>query len=148
MWLALLIAPPREVAAAGPQIVVGAFSQGNMAGWEPKAFKGWTVYSLVYDPEKKSTVLQAVSQAAASGRFRNIRIDLTKTPFLNWSWKISVPLCGIDETIKAGDDFSARVDVVVARGIMGLSTLSVNYIWASQHPSGSAWPSPFTGNSG
>ena len=27
---------------------------------------------------------------------------------------------------------------------MGLRSLSVNYVWASQHPRGSAWPSPFT----
>lgn len=144
--LALTIVTPREAAAAGPQIVVGAFSQGSMAGWEQKGFKGETVYSFVYDPEKKSTVLQAVSQAAASGRFRRTKIDLTKTPFLNWSWKISAALSGIDETVKAGDDFSARVYIVVERGIMGLSSLSVNYVWASQHPSGSAWPSPFTGH--
>jgi len=134
------------VAASGPQIIVGAFSQGNMVGWEHKAFKGETLYSLIYDPEKKSIVVQAVSQAAASGRFRKVRIDLTKTPFLNWSWKISDALSGIDETVKAGDDFSARVYVVVERGIIGLSSLSVNYVWASQHPAGSAWPSPFTGN--
>ena len=144
--LALMIVTPREAAADGPKIVVGAFSQGSMAGWEHKRFKGETAYSLVYDPEKKSTVLQAASQAAASGRFRKTRIDLTKTPFLNWSWKISDALSGIDETVKAGDDFSARVYVVVERGIMGLSSLSVNYVWASQHPSGSAWPSPFTGH--
>jgi hypothetical protein len=139
-----MIAPPREADAAGQQILIGAFSQDSMAGWEQKAFKGETAYSLVYDPEKKSTVLQAVSRAAASGRFRKIKVDLTKTPFLNWSWKVSDALAGIDETVKAGDDYSARVYVVVERGVMGSSTLSVNYVWASQHPTGSAWPSPFT----
>ena len=138
--LALMIVTPREAAADGSKIVVGAFSQGSMAGWEQKGFKGETEYSLVYDPEKKSTVLQAVSQAAASGRFRKMRINLTKTPFLNWSWKVSDALVGLDETAKAGDDYAARVYVVVERGIMGLSSLSVNYVWASQHPSGSAWP--------
>ena len=144
MLLVLMIVPPRKADAAGPQIIVAAFSQGSMAGWEQKAFKGETAYSFVYDPEKKSTVLQAVSQAAASGRFRKMRINLTKTPFLNWSWKVSDALVGLDETAKAGDDYAARVYVVVERGIMGLSSLSVNYVWASQHPSGSAWPSPFT----
>ena len=27
---------------------------------------------------------------------------------------------------------------------MGLSSLSVNYVWASRHPAGSTWSSPFT----
>ena len=144
MLLALMIAQPLGADAADQQIVVGAFSQGSMAGWDQKAFKGETDYSLVYDPEKRTTVLHAVSRAAASGRFRRMNVDLTKTPFLNWSWKVSEALDGIDETVKAGDDFSARVFVVVERGIMGFSTLSVNYVWASQHLAGSAWPSPFT----
>jgi hypothetical protein len=144
MLLAFMIAQPQGADAADQQIVVGAFSQGSMAGWDLKAFKGETDYSLVYDPEKRSTVLHAVSRAAASGRFRKMNVDLTKTPYLNWSWKVSEAQVGLDETVKAGDDFPARVFVVVERGIMGLSTLSVNYVWASQHPTGSAWPSPFT----
>lgn len=141
---AVMMAQPQQAAATDPRIVVGAFSQNAMTGWENKAFKGNTVYALVYDSEKKSTVLQATSQGAASGRFRKMKIDLIKTPFLNWSWKVSDALSGIDETAKTGDDYSARVYVVMERGIMGLSSLSVNYVWASQHPSGSAWPSPFT----
>jgi hypothetical protein len=144
MLLALMFAQPLGADAADRQIVIGAFSQGSMSGWDQKSFKGETDYSLVYDPDKKATVLHAVSRAAASGRFRKLNVDLTKTPFLNWSWKVSEALAGIDETEKAGDDFSARVFVVVERGIMGFSTLSVNYVWASQHPAGSAWSSPFT----
>ena len=27
---------------------------------------------------------------------------------------------------------------------MGMNSLSVNYVWASQHPAGSTWSSPFT----
>lgn len=32
-----------------------------------------------------------------------------KTPFLNWSWKVMNTFPGIDETMKSGDDFSARI---------------------------------------
>ena len=131
--------------AADQSIAVGQFSKASLAGWERKAFKGETDYALVYDAAKKATVLQAVSSAAASGRFRKIAIDLTKTPFLNWSWKVSDPLVGNDENAKSGDDFSARLYVVAERGIMGMTSLSVNYVWASRHPAGSSWPSPFTG---
>ncbi len=133
-----------ETHAADQTIAVGEFSKASLAGWERKAFKGETIYDFVYDPAKRATVLQALSNAAASGRFRKLVVDLTKTPFLNWSWKISDPLVGIDENAKAGDDFSARIYVVVERGIMGMNSLSVNYVWASQHPAGSMWPSPFT----
>ncbi len=130
--------------AADQSIALGQFSEGSLAGWERKAFKGETDYTFVYDAAKRATVLQAISSSAASGRFKKIAIDLTKTPFLNWSWKVSDPLVGNDENAKGGDDFSARLYVVAERGIMGVSSLSVNYVWASQHPTGSSWPSPFT----
>ena len=133
-----------DIYAANQTIAVGEFSKASLAGWEQKAFKGETTYAFVYDPAKRTTVLQAVSSAAASGRFRKLVVDLTRTPFLNWSWKVSDPLAGIDENTKGGDDFSARIYVVVERGIMGMNSLSVNYVWASQHPAGSTWPSPFS----
>ena len=133
-----------NIHAADQTISVGEFSKTSLAGWERKVFKGETKYDFVYDPAKRATVLQAVSSDAASGRFRKLVVDLTKTPFLNWSWKVSDPLVGVDENAKAGDDFSARIYVVVERGIMGMNSLSVNYVWASQHPAGSTWPSPFT----
>lgn len=130
--------------AAGPSIVIGEFSKASLVGWEQKSFKGETKYEFVYDSAKKMTVLQATSSSAASGRIRKIVIDLTKTPYLNWSWKVSDPLIGLDENTKAGDDFSARIYVVVERGIMGMSSLSANYVWASRREVGSVWPSPFT----
>jgi len=134
-----------RASSASEIVMVGQFSKSSLAGWEQKAFKGETDYTLVYDAAKKMTVLQAASSAAASGRFRRITVNLTETPFLNWSWKVSDLLVGNDEKAKAGDDFAARIYVVVERRIMGLTSLSVNYVWASQHPVGSSWASPFTG---
>lgn len=147
-WLVLLLTlgTPQQAAAGEPSVFVGAFSQGLLAGWQTKSFKGETEYSLVYDPEKKVTVIETRSNGAASGRYRKLRVDLVKTPFLNWSWKVSDPIRGVDEDSKVGDDFSARLYVVVERGIMGFGSLSVNYVWVSQHPVGSAWSSPFTKN--
>jgi hypothetical protein len=142
LLIAFSIAPTNLVFGAEKSVVVGDFSKSSSVGWENKVFKGETKYSFVYDPTTKTTVLQAVSNAAASGRYRQLRVDLTKTPFLNWSWKVLDGLSGIDENSKAGDDFSARIYVVVDRGIM--SSLSVNYVWASMHPTESAWTSPYT----
>lgn len=50
----------------------------------------------------------------------------------------------IDESVKSGDDFPARIYVVVKRGILGASSLALNYVWASQHSLGSEWPSPYS----
>ena len=72
--------------AAAETVQVGRFSSGDLAGWDDKSFKGQTQYELV--PGPSGTVLQASTDGMASGRFRKIRVDLAKTPVLNWSWKI------------------------------------------------------------
>jgi hypothetical protein len=71
-------------------------------------------------------------------------VDLAKTPVLNWSWKIEAPYRDIDESTKAGDDFPVRVYVVVERGLLGLRTRAMNYVWASAKPAGTRWPNPYT----
>jgi len=142
--LALGVCVASLAVAGDARVLVGSFSRGSLEGWEKKSFKGETAYAIAYDSERKATVLNAIAAGTASGRFRRIKIDLTKTPFLNWSWKVSKGFVALDENTRAGDDFAARVYVVVERGILGLSSLSVNYVWASQHAVGSAWPSPFT----
>ena len=56
------------------------------SGWEQESFVGKTQYKLVN--KEGAIVLKASSNAAASGLFKKIRIDLEKTPYLNWSWQI------------------------------------------------------------
>jgi hypothetical protein len=136
--------PSAAAMAQENTVAIGRFSAGSLAGWERKAFKGETRYSLVPDPDRRTTVLQATSDAAASGLFRRVKVDLTKTPYLTWSWKVASTYPGIDENAKAGDDFPARVYVVVERGLAGMSSISLNYVWASQHATGNLWPSPYT----
>ncbi|OGB25470.1 MAG: hypothetical protein A3I66_15380 [Burkholderiales bacterium RIFCSPLOWO2_02_FULL_57_36] len=128
----------------GQSIPVGAFSSGDFSGWTEKSFKGHTIYEVVKDQELRKSVVRAQTQDAASGRFKKITIDLSRTPILNWSWKIEKPYTGIDENTKAGDDFPVRVYVVVERGFLGLSTKALNYVWASKNLIGASWSNPFT----
>jgi hypothetical protein len=141
----VLVVPLAIQALAQPAtVMVGRFSQNTLSDWRSRSFKGNTKYQLVKDAETGTVVLTATATATASGRYREIKIDLTKTPFLNWSWKVANIFPGIDESVKSGDDFPARIYVVVERGILGSSSLALNYVWASQHALGSEWPSPYT----
>lgn len=144
LLLYLVLTGAVSAQSSSETVPVGRFSDGTLAGWEKRAFKGETKYSFVLDSEIKSTVLQANADTSASGMVWKINVDLSKTPFLNWSWKVTNTFAGIDENAKAGDDFPARIYVVVERGIFGMSSLSLNYVWASQHAVGSIWSSPFT----
>ena len=141
---ALLIVLPLTVfPCTASELVVGKFSLGDLTGWSDEIFKGRTTYALVADNGKN--VLKAHSVKAASGLIRKIKLDPKEYPILRWSWKVEHSLKKEDVKHKSGDDFAARVYVVFPRTFIW-NTRAINYVWASKMPSGSAAPSPYTGN--
>lgn len=123
---------------------VGAFSKGLLTGWKAKEFKGATKYGLVTLENVK--VLKADSDNAASGLYYEQRIDLDKTPVMNWRWRVEKPLTGLNEQEKSGDDFAARVYVVVSGGLVFWNTKAINYVWSSAISKDQSWPNPFAGD--
>lgn len=141
MMLTLLLG----TAARAQTLPVGEFSAGRLDDWQTQVFEGETDYRIAQDEDGR-TALRAVSEAAASGLYREITVDLTETPRLRWSWKVDNILEGVDERTKAGDDFPARVYVVVSGGALFWRTRSLVYVWSSHQPAGTLWDNPFTGN--
>jgi hypothetical protein len=90
-------------------------------------------------------VLKAESKAAGSGLFKEQRIDLEKTPVLNWSWRIANRLSGLNEQSKSGDDYAARIYVVVNGGLAFWQTKAINYVWAGNTAKDTVWPNAFAG---
>ena len=125
------------------ELAVGSFSSGDLSGWEDKAFKGKTIYTLV--PEEGKKVLMARSQHAASGLLKKITLDARKYPLLRWSWKVARTVKKEDITKKSGDDFAARVYVVFPRSFFW-QTRAINYVWSAKMPKNSSAPSPYTAN--
>ncbi len=126
---------------------VGQFTGGLLTDWDEKSFQGHTQYSLVMDRLLETSVLQAHSQASASGLMRKLDIDLTRTPYLNWSWKITKTIKHNNEQSKEGDDYPARIYIVASGGLAFWKTRALNYVWSSHHDIGQHWPSVYTGNS-
>lgn len=131
-------------AVQAQELVVGAFSRGELDSWKEKVFSGKTGYAIVELPTGKA--LRATSTAAASGLFKEITVDLEQTPYLHWSWRIGSTFKGNDERSKAGDDYPARVYVVVSGGLLFWRTRAVNYVWSSHQAEGAEWPNAFTDN--
>lgn len=129
---------------AAPRIDIARFSQGDLTGWHERSFRGRTDYRLVR--MEANTVLQARSDASASGLYREVEVDLTQTPILHWSWKTDTLLQGKDERTRTGDDYPARIYVVFSGGAFFWRTRAINYVWSSHQPRGSQWPNAFTGN--
>lgn len=130
------------VCAAGERIDVGRFSQNDMNGWEKKIFANETRYQL--DSEATGVALHAESDGTASGLVRRISIDLEKTPYLHWSWKVNNILHGNDERSRAGDDYPVRIYVVFSGGMFFWRTRAINYVWSSHQAVGTRWPNAFT----
>lgn len=132
--------------------------------WTPLTFDNidrHTRYELV--DEQGARVVRAVSDSAASGLIRRIRIDPNEFPLVQWRWKIANVIDRSDVTQKAGDDYPARIYITfeydperasfldaakyrAARALFGADTpyRALNYIWERKAPRGSIVPNPYT----
>jgi hypothetical protein len=143
-YILILLSVAIRAEAGREKLMIGSFSSGSLDHWEPKEFKGQSVYQLV---ELAGTrALKAESTDSASGLFKEQRIDLQKTPVMNWSWRIENRLGNFNEQAKSGDDYAARVYVVVSGGLTFWRTRAINYVWASSSPTGKIWPNAFAGD--
>ncbi|ARO88881.1 DUF3047 domain-containing protein [Nitrosospira lacus] len=130
--------------AADDRVDIARFSRSDLSGWQSKAFAGETRYSL--QNKDGRTALRADSNAAASGLYREVSIDLGKTPILNWTWQAGNILAGADERTRAGDDYTMRVYVVFSGGLLFWRTRAINYVWSNSQPVDSSWLNAFTNN--
>jgi hypothetical protein len=148
LLLASLLTLALTTNALAEEVVVGRFSRGDLGGWQEKSFVGHTQYQIVATPPNspQGQALQAQSQGTASGLFKEITIDLKKTPWLNWSWRIDSTFSGNDERSKGGDDYPARVYVVVSGGLLFWKTRAINYVWSSNQALDSGWDNAYTSN--
>ncbi len=118
------------------------FPEPDLSQWKERSFSGNSEYKLV--TQDGQNVLQATTANAASVLYKSQKIDLTKTPYLSWSWKIDNVFTGNDEKDKTGDDFPARLYVVAQTGLLPWETVAINYVWSSSEPLGSDWSNPYT----
>lgn len=154
--------------AAGPPLVVGAFSRmtpgGAFAdGWEPLRLgdAAPSTYALVRDG--RGVVVRARADDSASGLVRRLRVDLAATPVLAWRWKVDGVIARGDVTRRDGDDYPARIyvtfDFPVSRlsfgdrvkyralralGYRDVPTRALNYIWANRAGETRIVDNPFT----
>jgi hypothetical protein len=140
----VLLAVSALALSADETVSIGRFSAGDLKDWQSKSFQGETQYSLAEQDGRRA--LLADSRGTASARYREIRVDLNRTPWLNWSWRVDRVLSGVDERTKAGDDYPARVYVVVSGGAAFWKTRSLVYVWSSNQPVGASWHNAFTSN--
>jgi hypothetical protein len=126
---------------ANAAINISSWQNEGLSNWEHKEFSGNTIYSI--NKYKQRFALKAISNDSASGLVLTKKIDLLKTPYLNWSWLAEKKLIGLEEQTKSGDDFIARIYVVIDGGFFVWKTKSLNYVWSSNQEPGMLWDNPF-----
>ena len=140
IFLLLMLTTPGHAARQD----VGRFSSGELSGWQEKSFEGRTLYELKTLDDRQA--LYASSRGSASGLYREITVDLDRTPFLHWSWRVESLIRDNDERAKSGDDYAARVYVIFSGGLYFWRTRAINYVWSSNQDAGAEWPNAFTAN--
>ena len=124
------------------EIKVFDFTQEELKTLKVRKIKGKTIYQV--GSNENGNYLRAEAEGKASGLGKEVNIDLTKTPFLNITWKVEKDLSGIIENSKKGHDYAARIFVVKKTGATALSNRAINYVFSSNSSVGENWPSPYT----
>ena len=127
------------------EIKVFNFTEKELSQLDVRKVRGAdnnTIYSV--GSNENGNFLKAVADNAASGLGKEIKIDLSITPFINITWKIEKDLPGIRENTKKGHDFAARVFVVKKTGATPLSNRAINYVFSSNNEIGFNAQSPYT----
>ncbi|MFH2133093.1 MAG: DUF3047 domain-containing protein [bacterium] len=113
----------------------------NLEDWQEKQFQGQTIYRKTI-LEGRGTI-EADSRGSASALFKETVIDIREFRYLSWRWRIIRQPETRNEREKEGDDFAARVYVVVKEGPFPWQTRAINYVWSKREKKGAAWPNPF-----
>jgi hypothetical protein len=142
-WIILLVSVTACLNVAASTNLT-SLNDNGIQHWEAKVFSGKSIYTI--DKYKGRLALHAISHNSASGLLLKKQIDLAITPYINWSWLIEKKLLPLDERSKRGDDFVARIYVVIDGGFWFWNTKSLNYVWSSNQDKGLVWDNPFAGS--
>jgi hypothetical protein len=130
--------------ADGPPL----FSVTGLHGWEPEGMlnRKRTDYDLVQDAGARVVSAQCRDSASMLGWAGSV--DLRMTPVLHWRWKVERVYAGLDERVKAGSDFPARIYVVQGSRWMPWSLKTLIYVWSNGEYKAASWTSPYAGAMG
>ena len=124
------------------KVTVFNFTEDEFKTLQVKKVKGETTWRL--GSNEKGNFIKAEAEGKGSGLGKEVKIDLSKTPFINITWKVEKDLSGIDEKTKKGHDYAARVFVIKKTGSTMLSNRAINYVFSSNQNVDENWRSPYT----
>jgi len=124
------------------KVTVFDFTEDEFKTLQVKKVKGEITWRL--GSNEKGNFIKAEAEGKGSGLGKEVKIDLSKTPFINITWKVEKDLSGINEKTKKGHDYAARVFVIKKTGSTMLSNRAINYVFSSNQNVDENWSSPYT----
>ena len=116
---------------------------GDMADWRYEKFRSIkeSEYRVEDDSDLDRPVLIAESKGGASGYVREQSLDLLKTPWLHFLWRVEAADYLPNEGEKEGDDYAWRI-YLIDEGI--ISARILNLVYAQKKADGEIWTSPYS----
>jgi hypothetical protein len=142
---------PRLAVGAGPVLVEDWSSQplgarGVPLGWQSYETPGGHPrydFTIVDDAGHRALELKSTDEHSTIAK--EIDVDLSATPVLEWAWRVVSHPAGADLTKRATSDTTGHIFVVWPRFPAMLRSRLIGYIWDPSQPVGSIIKSQKTG---
>lgn len=147
----LLLAVAATAWAADPVVIEDWTSHKVGARGIPEGWKGQTWGSPKYDltivdnDGHRVLHLKSANEGSTVSKEIKGKIDLQRTPVLEWSWKVVTLPKGGDSRKKATDDQAAQLYVAWERFPAAVRSRVIGYVWDATAPAGTIVKSEKTG---
>jgi len=102
-------------------------------------------FEIVTDDGRKALHMKSANEGSTISKDIKGKINLKDTPFLEWTWKVTVLPKGADSCKKALDDQAAQIFVVWPRFPEAVRSRIIGYVWDTTEPVGTICKSEKTG---
>jgi hypothetical protein len=121
-------------------------SKGIPAGWKGQNWGSPKYdFTIVTDEGRKALHLRSANDGSTISKEIKGKVNVTETPLLEWSWKVTALPKGGNSCRKATDDQAAQVFVVWPRFPEAVRSQIIGYVWDSSEPVGTTCKSEKTG---
>jgi len=117
---------------------------GIPEGWKGQSW-GSPKYDFRIEVVDGRKVLRARSDGDSSAIAKEVKVNVTTWPILQWSWQVVKLPTGGDARKSATDDEAAQIYVLFPRFPSAVRSRIISYIWDTTAPVGSTFKSEKTG---
>ena len=119
---------------AGEEVIIlGKSKAATLAEWDKPVHFGTGNWSVVDDGGDQAIKLRTESSSFALEK--SITVDLSRTPYLEWEWKVTIPPAGGNFSSPDTDDQAGQLLVVFPKTFFERRKV-ISYIWDPTAPKG------------